>query len=151
MRNKTFKAKTIIISALAMTLAFGNCVYAGVAQNGSDVKFTKHLIDSENLTEVATGTKINEGKVLNMQVTYMYDDDGNLRTDWNYTRWKIYRVTNSGVTAFSDTITVTKGQYKGLTMDSKVTPSDTLLVKARGNNEKYDTKISGYLYNFNKK
>uniref|UniRef100_UPI00405793D7 hypothetical protein n=1 Tax=Agathobacter sp. TaxID=2021311 RepID=UPI00405793D7 len=148
MKSKLFKPKTAIISALVMTVALCNCVYASVVQSGNDVKFTKHFIDSQILTEVASGTKVNAGKVLNMQVTYMYDDNGNEKTDWKKTKWKIYRVNDSATTSFSDTIVVEKGQYTGLTMNSKATASDKLLVKAKGNNENYDAKISGYLYNF---
>lgn len=150
MRKKLFHPKTIIMSALVMTLTFGNCVYAGVSQSGSDVKFTKHFIDSLVYKEVASGTKINAGKVLNMQVTYMYDDNGNLSDTFEKSKWKVYRVNGSATTSFSDEIVVKKGVYTGLTMDSKVTANDKLVVKAKGNNSNYDAKISGYLYNFTK-
>ncbi len=144
---KKIKPGKMIMSVLIMTCMFSNFAYAAVRQNGTDVKFTKHLIDSNSMETIASGTKKTAGRTLNMMVTYMYDVDGKMRDDWTCTKWQIFKSGSS----FSEVIKVKKGEYKGLPMDSKVSAKETITVKAKGNNDKLDAKISGYLFNFTKK
>lgn len=146
-KKRIFKSGRMLMLVLAFSFVFSNFAYAGVAQSGNDVKFTTHFIESNRMTAVATGTKKNEGKVLHATVLYIYDSDGNLKDSWKKTKWKIYK----GGNEFSEEIKITKGEYSSLTMDEKVTPTDVIEVKAQGNNDDYDARITGYLHYFTKR
>lgn len=148
MTKKKAKFSKMIMLVLTMTFVCSNLVYAAVAQSGNDTKFTKHFIESNSMTTVASGTKKTAGQTLNMMVTYMYDGDGIEKTSWQRTRWKIY---DGNGYSYSNEIVVIKGQYTGIALNSKVSTDFKLTAKAKGNDPALDAKISGYLYNFVKK
>lgn len=147
LKKKTRKFGTMLVMALMLTFVLSNVVYAAVIQNGTDVKFTKHFIDSNKYTTVATGSKVNAGKTLHVTVTHIYDDEGTEKDFWSKTRWKVY---DDAGGVFSDEHILEKGQYTGITLEEKVTSSDEIKVKAKGNTSSLDAKISGYIHYFTK-
>lgn len=143
MRKKYVKSAVVGLLAGALV---GSNAYAGVSQSDSDVKFTKKFIDDSYYTTITSGTKIVENSQLRVKVTEIYDEDGNVKENWNKTIWKVYK---SG-SRFSDDTPVTKGTTKKIELDQKVTSSTKLTVKCHGNTEDLDALISGYVYNFYK-
>lgn len=143
MRKKYIKSTVAGLLACALV---GSNAYASVSQSGGDVKFSKHFIDDTSYTTVVTGTKSVENAQLRVKVTTLYDEDGNVKDNWQKTIWKVYK---SGARFSADTV-VQKDVTTKIELDQKVTTGTKLTVKCHGNTEGLDALISGYVYNFNK-
>lgn len=143
MRKKYLKSA--VVGLLACVIV-GSNAYASVSQSGSDVKFSKHFIDDTTFTTVTTGKKSVENAQLRVKVTTIYDEDKNVKENWEKTIWKVYK---SGARFSADTV-VRKDVITKIELDQKVKTSTSLTVKSHGNTEGLDALITGYVYNFNK-
>ena len=146
--TKATKATKVMVIALLAVLTVGITVEASVWQNGTNVQFSKHAIDSNTYKPVVDGYKSKAGSIQDVLVTTMYDDDGAKQDNWKYSIWRVRRKSGSTWVNIANDVKVQKGYYTQISLDTRVTSADMIRVAAHGNNSSYDAQISGYIYDF---